>query len=173
MRTITRLDAAEALVSAAVTFAWYALPDAVGTRRGRAVAKAGLMVPVLAIASAQATRATVEAAAHDEPSRADDALARIRALTGTAPVLDASTISADGETDGRLPSARQVALVTAGVAALAGIAVGTVAAERGIYRFGERLGSRGVGHPHARIGVVAGALMGALSLASAALLPDR
>ncbi len=167
----------EALASGALTFAWYALPDAVASRRARGVAKAALFVPMAAIGVMAGRRdAAAEAADDAADPAAHGRLGRIRALTHTEPVLDLSAIEADaghdaGAVEGRrlaarIPSARQAALIAAGLAVVAVSAAGFVATERGVHRYGERLGARGVRLPHTRIGVVAGLASVGLSLAT-------
>jgi hypothetical protein len=168
-----RRDITEALASGALTFAWYALPDAVPSRRARAAAKVALMVPVLGLAVAQFRRAweSSRAGAPDEHAPSSGTLGRIRALTSTPPTLDASVIHApaDAPTKRRCPSPRQAAALAVGALALFGTVASMVATERGIHRYGQHLGARGVRLPHTRIGLVAALASGGLTVASAAL----
>ncbi len=175
MSRIDRRDIAEAVASGAVTAVWYALPDAVASRRARAALKVGLLVPVVGLSVVQSRRALDEVAAaraSDAGAGADDALARVRALTATTPVLDSSTVRPAGDPtdDGRPAWKRGIvpaASAVAGAALAAGVVVGTVAAERGIHRLGRRLGARGVSLPHTRVGLVAGLVTAAISAATA------
>ena len=172
---IDRRDIAEALASGGLTFAWYALPDVVPSRRARGVAKVALMLPVVGLAVAQVGRAGASTDAQDGAVAVSATLGRIRELTATTPALDARAIlsPADEDTDGRrgrrLPSPKQVALMGPALLVLAGTVAGTVAAERGIHRYGQRLGARGARLPHTRIGLVAGLATVGLTAATATL----
>lgn len=178
MSRIDRRDVAEAVLSGAVSFAWYALPDIVPARRTRGWLKAALTVPLVALGVAQSRRA-VDGADDDAPDGAvpvgatvsgdaarDGAarLARVRELTSVEPVLDPASlpgVAASG--------AQRAVLVGAGLLVAAGGALLGVVGERAIFRYGERLAARGVRRPHTRIGVVAGLAAGGLSVATATL----
>lgn len=173
MGTTTRRDVAEAVASSAITVAWYALPDAVSSRRARAGIKAALLAPLLGIGVVQLQRAKESIPAPPEPSTDpdDDTVRRIRALTSTAPVLGPSAAGPNAG-DGAVPGVgRRAVVVAAGVLLLTAVTAGTVAAERGIHHLGRRMAARGVRWPHTRIGIVAGLVMAATSLGSARLVP--
>lgn len=183
-----RRDVAEALASGVLAFAWYALPDAVASRRARAAAKTALLVPMVVMGVAQARREAASPDAREGAAAASDVLARIRDLTRAEPVLDQSVLEPTGAADGTgapgdrngrpgllggLPSPGQTAAIAAGLLVVAVTVVGSAAAERGVHRYGQRLGARGVRLPHTRIGAVAGVGSAALALAAAELAARR
>ncbi len=160
-----RLDAAEVVASGVVGFAWYAMPDAVRSRRVRGWLKAALLVPVALIGVAQARRADGEAGAPSEFTAGDGTLARVRTLTSAEPVLDAGALGLADEGPG---PARLAAAVGVGGLMLAAGGAGVLAGERALYRLGERLAARGVSHPHTRIGIAAGLASAGLATAMGA-----
>ena len=187
MSEVDRRDAIEDLTSAAVAFAWYAMPDVVRSRRVRGVAKVALLVPTVVIAvgqirrSADAGAEAIRAAREEGGSgleTADDRPEARAESVGAAGPADGSANeggaalgrsgSADGVGDGS-PLARRAALVGAGVAVVGGGVAATIAGERALFRLGERLGDRGVRWPHTRIGVAAALTSVGLSIAAASL----
>jgi len=177
-------DLAEALASGGLTFAWYALPDAVASRRARGVAKALLLVPLVAIGARQNAR--LEAA---EPVRTG--VLETATPPGDAPEPDDAAPPADaaqrGPGDAPAPPApdpapqvrladvlptdpaKRAALVGVGLGLVAGSVWATVAGERALHRLGQRMAARGTRLPHTRIGLVSGALAAAMTLATARL----
>lgn len=153
----------EGLTAGVTTLLWYATPDVVRSRPARAAIKAGLVAAGVAAMSLPGRRPEDDDPAGAGPSTSPGdpgTRARIRALTGTAPVLDGTAVGLEGPGAGRVPVARLA--LGAGIA-VAGLAL-TVGAERGLYALGER--GRAAGRPwaHTRIGVVAGVAAVALTL---------
>lgn len=161
-------DLAEALASGGLTFAWYALPDAVASRRARGVAKALLLVPLVAIGARQNAR--LKAA---EPVRTG--VLETATPPGDAPEPDDAAPPADAAPQVRLADvlptdpAKRAALVGVGLGLVAGSVWATVAGERALHRLGQRMAARGTRLPHTRIGLVSGALAAAMTLATARL----
>jgi hypothetical protein len=166
----------DTMVWGAGTFVWYAMSDVVASRGLRGLLKTGIVAAAGAWVWVQVRRehdhGHDEAAVRDDDggagaggsadaSGSPDTTARIRALTSTVPVLDGERAGLRPEhLLGSLPWAP---LALGAVVTAASIA-GTVATERAIHRFGDRLGARGVAAPHTRIGVVAGLLTVAAGL---------
>ncbi|NMR18692.1 hypothetical protein [Cellulomonas fimi] len=142
-RSRERLPAS--LLGGAVACVWYALPDYVTSPRDRALVKTVLLVPA-GLYGAWLGR-DVRATAAGAGELADDAERAGPADAPGTPSRDTPLL--------RLPPPAQVAL---GLGALVVLATGTVAAERGTYRFGEQLARGGVSRPHTRIGLALGAL---------------
>ncbi|WP_182112578.1 MULTISPECIES: hypothetical protein [unclassified Actinotalea] len=161
----------EGVVAGTVAALWYALPDVVRSRGRRVVLKTALVAAGGAYGVALARRERQEADGAADEATADTAttpeeaaLARIRALTSTVPVLDAGAA-------GPPPPPDRTRVLLIGAAVLAGTVAtvaGTVALERAIYRWGERRRARGVRLPHTQTGLVAGLLLGLSSLAAPA-----
>jgi len=109
----------------------------------------------------------------DHPHADDRAatLARIRTLTSTAPAVDLEDLDEPAH-GSRARLIRQGALLASGIVALGAVVAGTVAAERGLFRLGERLTTQGTRWPHSKIGLVAALAAGGLSLATAPLVPE-
>lgn len=166
-RTTGSGAAVEALVTGAVTVLWYAMPDVVRSRAVRASLKAGLLAAGGAYAWRQVRADVDEAAGASDasPGPLSDELEQVRALTARPPVLDADVLGLDDAA----PTARARWFPVVALGAVAGVVGGTVAVERAIHRFGERLGQRGVTAPHTRIGAVAGAASVLLTLLSVRL----
>lgn len=163
-----------AVVNGVVTGIWYSLPDAVSSRPARGWLKVAVLVGG-SLSIAYATRASQAADAHTDgitdggdnvdadgsvddggnPSGTEADLGGVSALMATEPVIDAEALGLGGGSPNR---ARQVGVAGVVVAAL--IVAGTVAGERAIHRWGERLTARGVRGAHTRIGLVAGVLTG-------------
>lgn len=175
----TGTAAGNAAVWGGGTFAWYAMSDVVPSRGLRAVLKTGIVAATGAWGWVQLQREHAhDHEAHDDAAPLDgdavldsrdgtdtsggpDTTARIRALTSTAPVLDGARVGLRPEDLlGSLPWSR----VALAVALTAASIAGTVATERAIHRYGDRLGARGVTAPHTRIGLAAGLLAVASSL---------
>ncbi|NCT91427.1 hypothetical protein GXB85_10745 [Cellulomonas sp. APG4] len=151
----------ESVVAGVTTTLWYAAPDVVRSRPARTVLKVGLVAAGVAGMSLPAPRrgnADDDAAVPSTSPGDPGTRARIRALTGTAPVLDGSAVGLAAP--GRLPVAR-LALGTAVAAASLALTVGI---ERGLFALGERGHAAGRPWAHTRIGVVAGVAAVALTL---------
>lgn len=193
MSKVDRRDVIEALTSAAVAFAWYAMPDVVRSPRVRGVAKVALMVPtaVVGVGVGQMRRAADAGAEAIRAARVEDgaefesgggAEEGLGESAGRAEPVDGSAVeggtavgssgSADGARGGS-PFVRRAALVGAGVVVLGGGVAATIAGERAFFRLGERLGERGVRWPHTRIGVAAALMAGGVSIATAPLAEPR
>lgn len=130
--------AARALFAGAATFAYYATPDFIGSRRNRALAKAGLAVAAGAVG-------------------VRDGRAVQAATPGTQERLTGATLAA-------LPTSRKLALAGWLAAMLTGSVAAIVATERWIFRRAERRGADGVRLPHTRGAVLISALTTALTL---------
>lgn len=176
------LDLTDALVNGAVTFAWYALPDAVPSRRVRGLAKALLTVPLVAVGVHQNRRLTAEnrtvaAAAVEQatdPAAQEDPAATAsdhRATVPTVPTMPDGVPADSLDLASLVPQdpAKRAVLLGATAAVAAGSIATTVAVERAIHRLGEHMAARGTRLPHTRIGLVSGALAFALTLATAHL----
>ena len=137
-------DLPEAVAQGAFSFAWYALPDAVHSRRARAAAKVALAVPIVAMEVAQARRAGTSPEAQEGAAATREALAKLRT-----------------------PGRAQAVALGAGALLVGAVLAGILAAEGAVYRYGLRLERRGVRLPHTRIGAVAGLATAAVSLATA------
>ena len=190
MSKVDRRDVIEALTSAAVAFAWYAMPDVIRSPRVRGVAKVALMVPTAVVGVGQMRRAAEAGAEAIRAARGGDGGELesggtedgLGGVGGSGESVDGSAIegsaevgssgSADGARGGSR-FGRRVALVGAGVVVLGGGVAATVAGERAFFRFGERLGERGVRWPHTRIGVAAALMSGGVSIATAPLADPR
>ena len=151
-----------AVVNGVVTGIWYSLPDAVSSRPARGWLKVAVLVGG-SLSIAYATRASQAADADTDgsvddggnPSGTEADLGGVSALIATEPVIDAEALGLGGGSPNR---ARHMGV--AGVVVAAMIVVGTVAGERAIHRWGERLTARGVRGAHTRIGLGAGVLTG-------------
>lgn len=139
----------QASVAGGVAAVWYALPDRVPHRRHRALIKV-LLVTVGGGLYAWSARTPASGSA--DARRQDGQAERDPAgeLAAKAPAWWL-----------RLGTGAQLGISAAVVALLVG---GSVVQERLIFRIGERLGRRGVSHPHTRIGLVLGALVALTAL---------
>ncbi|QCB92210.1 hypothetical protein [Cellulomonas shaoxiangyii] len=161
-----------ALVTGAATTAYYATPDLIRSRTARGWAKTGLAAVVVA-ASIPDLRAAIAA----QRERAADAQALSADADGSAAPTEPGGTGPDERaadenltTDEATAPLRDVPLavrVGVGAVVLAGSTVGTVAAERWIFRRGEALAAAGRPLAHTRAAVVLGLAMTAL-----ALIPD-
>ena len=126
----------DALVTGVATALWYALPDHVRSRRRRALLKVGILGALVGWS----------ALSHPAPP------------TPSVPAAAVDPTVVDGE---REPTRAEVSRTAARTAvALAAVGAGAalaVAAEEGLYRFGERSARRGARLPHTRDGLVLGA----------------
>lgn len=155
-----RRTLAHAIVASAASCAWYSIPDHLQRRGPRAWATAA----VLAASAAATVRIGTEDPPVPEPER-DEAPRGGEAFPGRP---EGSPAGQDGASD---PDEVRTAKVagTAKVADAAAIVVGAlgpatatmVAQERLLHGLGERLGRRGVSHPHTRVGLVLGGVVGA------------
>lgn len=162
--------AADAAISGATMGAWYALPDVVGSRRARGWIKAGLLLVNVGVAvwSARLDDDKNDDGDDDTVIPGRDAtdsevdLSGIAELAAVAPVIDAASLGLNNAEPGRVARIRAAAFAVTALTALVSLAVvGSVAAERGIYRWGERRAARGVRGAHTRTGVLAGVATGA------------
>lgn len=156
--------AVDAVVNGVVTGAWYALPDVVASRRARAVLKVAVVVASMARTARPANPADADtrdgSATANAPEPGTD-LSTLVARMRTEPVIDAQSLGLGASGPARSP--RKAKMIAVSLVALT--AVGTVAGERAIYRWGERLTARGVRFAHTRIGLVAGGVTGVSSWA--------
>jgi hypothetical protein len=178
--TIRRaVDPASLVTAAATTLAWYAVPDAVGPRWARALAKtaisaAGAVLTVRVTAEGRKAREAVRSvrdavrAAGGDASAGDDATATDRTTDETT---SGATDAAAGGDEGpsRVPPA---VLALAGAGAVAGSAALVVAGEKWVYHRGERLRARGLRLPHTRVGLVMAVVAVTLTVAEPYLRPD-
>ncbi|WP_258723870.1 hypothetical protein [Cellulomonas sp. NS3] len=184
--TFTASRVLTALASGLATTAYYATPDVIPSRTARGWVKAGLAAASVAVelpnlraelASRRAAAAAAAAAADDDRASTERSLRAGGALdadgsgAGGSPGAD-GTPGADGAEPSPSPSPSRLRVVALGAVAVAGVAsvVGTVAAERWIFRRGEARAAAGVRFAHTR----AAAVLGALTVAAALVppLPD-
>ena len=161
-----RRAAADAAISGATMAAWYALPDVVGSRRARGWVKAGLLLANVGVVvwSARSGDDDDDDAVISGRDTADAEvdLSGIAQLAAVAPVIDADALGLTTAEPGRAARIRATGTALAAVTVLGALGVaGTVAAERAIFRWGERRAARGVRGAHTRTGVVAGVATGA------------
>lgn len=138
MTTIPAARIRTAALNAAGTTLYYATPDLVRRRGARAVAKTAIVAGLGALAVADYV------ATESEPER--EGREQMRALWSE-----------------RSPG-EKVFAVAAGLAVGGAALAGVVAAERGIFRAGERRSAAGVRFGHLRGAMVMGLLTGALAL---------
>lgn len=152
--------AGDAVLNGVLTGVWYALPDVVASRRARG----WLKVAVIVVGAAWAARAA-RAADGDTPdgaeacgkaAAAEAVPTALVARMATAPVINAQALGL-GDTP---PNWTRPVRAVAGMALAALGVVTSVAGERAIHRWGERLTARGVRYAHTRIGLVAGGVTG-------------
>ncbi|WP_314037308.1 hypothetical protein [Dietzia sp. CH92] len=160
-----RRAAADAAISGATMAAWYALPDVVGSRRARGWVKAGLLLANVGVAvwSARSDDDDDDSVSSGrDTTDAEVDLSGIAQLAAVAPVIDADALGLTTAEPGRAARIRATITALAAVTVLGALGVaGTVAAERAIFRWGERRAARGVRGAHTRTGVVAGVATGA------------
>lgn len=149
----------DAVVNGVVTGAWYALPDVVASRRARGVLKVALLLGGAArsVPTDEADDGDSAGAGGDggKAPVTDPELSSLVARMSTEPVIGAEALGLGGEPSNR---ARRATVIAVALATLS--VVGTVAGERAIHRWGQRLTARGVRGAHTRIGLVAGAVTG-------------
>ncbi|MGN0100139.1 MAG: hypothetical protein ACI39C_04290 [Dietzia sp.] len=140
--------------------AWYALPDVVDSRRARGWIKAGLLLANVGVAAWSARSGGDDddsVSSGRDTTDAEVDLSGIAHLAAVAPVIDADALGLTIAEPGRAARIRSTGTALAAVTVLGALGVaGTVAAERAIYRWGERRAARGVRGAHTRIGAVAG-----------------
>lgn len=152
--------AADAAINGVTMAAWYALPDVVDSRRARGWIKAGMLLASVAVAvwsvrSDDRNDDSVTSGGDSEDSEVD--LSGIATLAAVAPVIDAESLGLSSAKPGRAARAGAAAFAVAALTVLGTLGVaGMVAAERAIYRWGERRAARGIRGAHTRTGVVAG-----------------
>ena len=139
------------------TFAWYALPDHVVSKRRRALAKLALLVPVAVYGGLQERDSAGEVLSGDGDGPAEGPRAVRDGSAGTSgvPVVPS-------------PRRKLARGILAGVLVLGTLTAATVAGERLIHKTGERLAKRGVSRPHTKIGAVLGAVVAITGAASSA-----
>ncbi|WP_069385463.1 hypothetical protein [Cellulosimicrobium cellulans] len=142
------VDPAALVTAGATTLAWYAVPDVVGPRWARALAKTA----VSAAGAVLTVRATAEGREAQEAVRSARAAVRVAADTSDGATADGPG-TADATDDDAPSSARPAVLVLAGVGAVAVSTALAVAGEKWVHRRGERLRARGVRFPHTRVGL--------------------
>lgn len=154
--------AVDAVVNGVLTGAWYALPDVVATRRARVALKAAVAVAGVA-ATARARKPADGDTPDDTATGNAPDLTSLVAHMSTEPVIDAQSPGPAGTAPGRTPRRAKAVAVSLIVLTV----VGSVAGERAVHRWGERLRARGVRYAHTRIGLVAGGVAGVSSWALA------
>lgn len=168
-------DVRSAVVTGVTTALWYAVPDVVGPRWGRALAKsavaaAGLGVGLAATAEGRAAREGLRAAGDlvdgaadgpaGEPGR--DGERRDESAGGRDDEPGAGTGPDEADDQGAPVDPRLAAAALAvGLGAAAALAV---AGEKWTYRLGERWRARGRALPHTRVGLAMGVLAAGLTL---------
>lgn len=167
-RTTTRrpADPATLVTAGATTLAWYAVPDVVGPRWGRVLAKA-----VVGVAGAVLTlRTTGEGREAWEALRSARDAGRAAADTSDGATTDAPdpADSTGDEAPSKVPPA---VLVLAGVGSVAVSTGLAVAGEKWVYRRGERLRARGLRLPHTRVALAMAAVAVALTAVEPYLRP--
>lgn len=166
------VDVRSVAITGLTTMAWYAVPDVVGPRWGRALAKVGVLAGGVALGVAATSEGR---SALDGVRQVRDELRDLRAAddagdagepgspTGTA--ADGGDRDDNVLADGALAGADPVPdPVVAGAAAAGVVALATTVAvlgEKWAYRRGERWRQRGVRLPHTRVGLVLGVLAAA------------
>lgn len=167
--TTTRrsVDPATLATAGATTLAWYAVPDVVGPRWGRALAKTAV-----GVAGAVLTLRTTA-----EGREAREALRSARdAVRAAADTPGGTTTDEPGPTDatgdGAPSKVPPAVLVLAGVGSVAVSTALAVAGEKWVYRRGERLRARGARLPHTRVGLAMAAVAVALTAVEPFLRTD-
>jgi len=174
-----RVDATSVAITGLTTLAWYAVPDVVGPRWARAVAKAGVLAGGLGLGLAvtaegrsavdgmREVREEVRDLRHAAGEAAEEGRGGAEPADGPDD-RDDNVLAADVALDGAdpLPDPVVAGSVTAGAIAL-GVAV-AVATEKLAYRRGERWRAQGRRLPHTRVGLI----LGVLAAAATALDPS-
>jgi len=177
-----RVDARSVAITGLTTLAWYAVPDVVGPRWARALAKAGVLAGGLGLGMALTAegRSVV-----DGMREVRGELHDLRAADGGESVegdgdgdgdgdggpgeeRDDNVLATEGALDGAdpLPDPAVAGAAAAGAVALA-VTV-AVAGEKWAYRRGERWRAQGRRLPHTRVGLI----LGVLAAAATALDPS-
>lgn len=185
----TRVDARSVAITGLTTAAWYAVPDVVGPRWARALAKAGVLTGGLALGLAATTegRSAVDGVreVRDElrDLRGADAEGREDGATdgagqdpdgdpdhdpdrdqGRQPGRDDNVLATVPDLDDVDPLPHPVVAGAAAAGVLALVAAVAVAGEKWAYRRGERWREQGRRLPHTRVGLVLGALAAAATV---------
>lgn len=161
-----------------LTAVYYATPDFISSRGVRGVVKTLLAAGVTALAFSEYDSLKPGNRGDDSDLLVQPAAQAPGELIGGSssendePHPDNSPFGSDGESNEKtfsdfwiaLPSAGRVAFGALGVAGAVGTAAAIAAAERGIYRFGERRAERGVVAAHTKTGLVIGGLTALLAL---------
>jgi len=164
-----RVDATSVAITGLTTLAWYAVPDVVGPRWARAVAKAGVLVGGLGLGLA------VTAEGRSAVERMREACGELRDLRdadrigggdddGPREEREDNVLATEEALDGAdpLPGPAVAGAAVAGAVALA-VSV-AVAGEKWAYRRGERWRAQGRRLPHTRVGLVLGVLAAAATV---------
>lgn len=142
---------------------WYSLPDYTDSRATRTIVKTGIVVSSAAygygVLKGDGTREGNRAATADG-AETDDAAADGAGAAGATP-------STAGP---RVAGVRKAAVLGLAAVVVGASAATTVAMERAVYRYGERLSGRGVRLAHTRIGIV---LAASTTIATVALEAAR
>lgn len=155
-------------------FIWYALPDYVVSKRRRALAKSVLFLPPALYGASKGReiaredpRALRDGSAGtpdvlDDSVRGDLVRASSRAATGRT---TQQLVPGQEPTDAQwqLPPGTVVGFLAGGV-----VTAAVLAAERLTYETGEWFASRGLSHPHTKIGAVLGAAVALVRVARSA-----
>ncbi|MFJ6002943.1 hypothetical protein [Arthrobacter sp. NPDC092385] len=156
------------VVSGAGIALWYSLPDYAASRRTRAVVKAGVIAASAAY-GAYVLRGGQSSADGGSPVLPEPASEK----SGPGePASEKSGPGCPGSRPERTKPGRP-ALIALAVVLLGSTAAVTIYMERFVYRFGEKLSSRGVRLAHTRIGVALAVLSTLASVAGDALRDRR
>lgn len=163
-----RVDARSVAITGLTTLAWYAVPDVVGPRWARALAKAGVLAGGVGLGMALTAEGR---SAVDGMREVRDELRDLRDADESAAQdgedvapgaergdRDDNVLAADVALDDadRLPGPAVAGTVAAGALTLA-VTI-AVAGEKWAYRRGERWRAQGRRLPHTRVGLILGAL---------------
>lgn len=167
-------DPSSAVITGLTTLGWYAVPDLVRPRWGRALAKvgvaaAGVGVGLLATAEGRAAREGLRALTAPEESAAPGAAEQ---PTGQPAEQSAEQPAEQHGDENGTPApddepASQVDPRLAGAAVVGVLGVMTVVAvagEKWAYRRGEKWRAKGLALPHTRVGLIVGALAAGATL---------
>jgi hypothetical protein len=164
---LRRPDPRTVALAGLTTCAWYAVPDVVGPRWGRALAKtavatAGTVLAVAATRDGRELRDGIRGAVGEVRSVLDDD-GRADHRPDTAATDDDNPTPLRPQDGGEEVVLRAPVAAGAAVVGLTVTVALVVAGEKWAYRRGEALRARGVRAPHTRVGLVVGLLTAALA----------
>lgn len=150
-----------ALAEAGAVFGWYAMPDLIRNRPARTAAKLGLLSGILAL-EAWRSRDIISFTREVWAGSLDEAPSCEGCEEPTIPATEDDATAA--------PSPHPALLVGGGIAAATATIIGAVAAERWLFRRGERRRTQGIRAAHTRQAAWLAALSGAFIIADEMLL---